>query len=126
MGDTIEIQVGNLAEAAVETHEIFSASAGGLFLSPPWNNTGYYKNEEWTRRKFSLQTDVAVAGMDGFDLVSLALSVVKSAVVFLPSNVNVGELRREWKGFDCEHYTHKLNRKNKTSAAFLRRRPESA
>jgi len=108
-------------ENSVDMHvEYFNTAAGGLFLSPPWNNTGYYDNEIWKTREFSLQTDVSVAGMDGFELVELGLNVAKLAVVFLPANVFVGELKREWNGYNCEHYTHNLNRKNKTGATYLR------
>ena len=92
----------------------------GVFLSPPWNNTGYYTEELWKERKFSLKQDMEVGGLNGLELVDLVLEFVESLVLFLPRNCfdeDVAKLAEG--GRNVEYYQHELNGKVKTSAAYV-------
>ena len=134
-GDLVEGGGGGvwegLGEATAEAEDDRSNDGGGgvgyrvegVFLSPPWNNTGYYSEETWKERRFSVKTDIAVGGLDGQELIDLALAVAPRAVVFLPKNCLEEEVRLLSSGQEgereVEFYEHELNGKVKTAAAYI-------
>ena len=98
----------------------------GVFLSPPWNNTGYYDNGSCgSGVKFSLSshvrlTSVSGAAVDGVDVVRGWRDKVKKGgwvCAFVP---NTWDEVWEDEG-NREVYGHVLNGKHKTSAFYVSR-----
>ena len=129
-GGSVWAGLGEATAVQEDGNEEGGYRVAGVFLSPPWNNTGYYTNETWKERKFSVKTDIAVGDLDGLELVDLALAAAPSAVVFLPKNCLEEEVQLlasgqgpgQEGGREVELYEHELNGKVKTAAAYVRKK----
>ncbi|GMH77346.1 hypothetical protein TrRE_jg4440 [Triparma retinervis] len=103
-----------------------STEVRGVFLSPPWNNTGYY--DRGGRGRFSLQDDVVIKDGEGADVTGMEVvdewraKVAKGGAVctFVPSTWDPTELQRGSSGRGrTEVYRHLLNGKHKTGCVYF-------
>jgi hypothetical protein len=104
-----------------------STEVRGVFLSPPWNNTGFYDRGGGGR--FTLQDDVVIGDGEGGNVTGMNIvdewraKVVRGGAVctFVPNTWDPSELQRgaSSDGGRTEVYRHLLNGKHKTGCVYF-------